>query len=615
MITRSIGKVLRGKATPLQIGLACVLASSLGFVPGWGQGAGLIVALAVLLIVLNGNLAVAALVGGLAKLASLVLMPVSFQVGRLLLDGPTQGVFRKAINAPVGALMGFEYYATTGGLAMGIVFGLVSAAAIIKVVGSFRRRMATLEEGSEAYKKWAAKGWVKVLMFVFVGGGKGKATYRELAAKRVGNPIRPLGVVFVVLMAGLVYIVWTFASEPIVTALAQRGLERGNGATVDLASARLEPQTGKLVLTGLAMADPAALETDRLRAETVEADVSTEDLLRKRVTLDRVVVKEALSGEKRATPGRLLERPAPPPPPPPVEPEERGLEDYLREAEAWKKKLEQAREWMEKISERMPKDAGEGTAGPAGETLRERLKREIAEKGYARVAASHLIEGSPTVLVKELVIDGLRTPEVEGEVFDVRGLNLSTHPWLVTEAPRVTVVSRSGTIEVDVLASGISSEGGAGQVRLAYNGLPADRVSGQLKFEGEPPLKGGTVDLEAAGAFVGGTVDLPLVATLRNTTITVPGAGSQKVSELQMPIGVSGPIDRPRIRVDREAFADALVKAGAGELAGRVRGEAEKLVEKAKNEAAKKIGDEAKEKLGGALGNFLGGGGKKDEPK
>src|SRR5688572_4012243 len=121
MITRQIGKIIRGKATPLQIMMAAILGSMLGFTPGFWEAPGLIVALTLLLIVLNANLGVAAMVGLVAKLVSYALMPISFEVGRVMLDGPTQGVFKAMINAPGTALMGFEHYLTTGAAAVGLV--------------------------------------------------------------------------------------------------------------------------------------------------------------------------------------------------------------------------------------------------------------------------------------------------------------------------------------------------------------------------------------------------------------------------------------------------------------------------------------------------------------
>jgi uncharacterized protein (TIGR03546 family) len=351
MLSRSIGKVLRGKATPVQLALACILGSILGFVPGYADGAAflhapaLLAALFAAVLILNANLPLAALVGVVAKLASLALMPVTFAAGRFLLDGPTQPLFQKAINAPVLALLGLEYYATTGGVLMGLIFGTVAAVIVIVLVRTFRARMAKLEEGSEAYRKYASKWWVKALSYLLLGKGKGKRTYAELNAKRLGNPIRPLGVVAAGLLIGLGVVVNALARDEIVTATLRRGLEAANGATVDIRRAQLDLRGGRLVIAGLAMADSAALDKDIFRAETIEADVSGRDLLRKRMTLDSVVASDAYTGEKRQIPGRITRRTPPHPEPDPHarQPGDKTLDDYLAQAEAWKDRLSQAK--------------------------------------------------------------------------------------------------------------------------------------------------------------------------------------------------------------------------------------------------------------------------------
>ena len=109
LITPKLGKTLRGAATPFQLYSASVLMSVVGFMPGFSQAWGTIVAILLLLIVLNANLVLGAFAGLAAKLVSLLLMPVTFAVGRFLLDGPTQGLFQALINAPVFALFGMEY--------------------------------------------------------------------------------------------------------------------------------------------------------------------------------------------------------------------------------------------------------------------------------------------------------------------------------------------------------------------------------------------------------------------------------------------------------------------------------------------------------------------------
>ena len=601
--------------TPAQILLATVLGAMLGFVPGFMQGPGLFILLLLLLIVLNANFFIGAMVGGLAKLLSLVLMPVSFQIGRVLLDGPTQAVFKKAINTPVLALFGFEHYATTGGMALGLVFGVVSGVGLIWMMNSLRRTMAGLEQGSERYQKAMSKGWVRAMLWVFVGPMQGKTYAELLTTKKVGNPVRVIGVVFAALAVGLLFVLQMFFSEPIVTAALKRGLEQANGATVDIGSADLNLKEGRLVVTGLAMADPNDLKTDLLRAKSLVATISTTDLLTKRIAMDKVLVADASQGESRAIPGRLI-GPARKPKSSPM-----GLptiEDFLKNAEVWKDRLAQVRKWLEDMSgdedPGVNPDGTPKTPRQKNETLRERLAREIAEKGYARVTASHLIEGAPSFLVRELVVDGVRTKELGDDLIDVRGENLSTNPRLVQAEPRLTVKSRSARLEGDIRL-GSPGAGQTGGIVFVYRGIVTDSYAAQMVQSNPAPVAGGTTDVSINGSWSPqgvGYVDLPLLVTLRNAVVSIPGAGSAPVEEFSLPLGIKGSIDNPGIVIDQSQLADALAKAGANELAKRARGEAEKQVEKVLDKAGDQIGDKAK----GALGDILGGigGKKKEEP-
>src|SRR5690606_40893118 len=139
-----------------------------------------VLTLTALLLVLNANLFVAAIVGGLAKLLSLLIMPIQFEAGRLILDGPLSGLMARIINAPVLAWFGFEYYTTTGGIVLGLVAGLVAATVLVTAVMRLRRQLAKLESGSERYQKITGRKPVKAIMWIFFGGQK--KTYEELAA-------------------------------------------------------------------------------------------------------------------------------------------------------------------------------------------------------------------------------------------------------------------------------------------------------------------------------------------------------------------------------------------------------------------------------------------------
>lgn len=609
MLIRTIGKTLRGKSTPFQIAAAALLGSLVAFIPSFQHAPGLTALLLVVVIILNANLGVAALIGGLAKLLSMSIMPVQFEAGRWLLDGPTTGLFKSAINAPVLAWFGLEYYATTGGLLLGLIFGILAAIVVVTLVGSFRRKMAAIGETSEKYQQLSSKWWAKLLTFVFIGGGAGKPDYASLLNKKVGNPIRPLGVVFVLLVACLLVIARFFLTTPVATYLAQSGLQTANGATVDLAKAEVDASSGTLVLTGLAAADPAKLDTDLLRASSVTAAINTTELLRKRLTMDSVIVADGSTGVKRATPGVLV-RPAPKPPEPTTT--DKTLDDYIKEAKVWRERLSQAREWLDKMSK--PKDAGEqkGADGKP-ETLKDRLRREVALYGYANVAATHLVEGSPTILVKVLEASGVKTEQIKDATLTIHGENLSTQPWLVKDQPRLTVTSSDNKLAADIALKGAANA--PGLLKLTLLGLSGDTLGRQLLAAGEPVLKGGTVDIRIDGAWSPrgvGYVDLPMHVTLNNTTLSLAKAGSAPIKSMTLPIGLRGPIDNPGIHIDDKALTDALVKAGAGELANRAQAEADKALGKATDKALEKATEKLGDKAGDALKGILGGK-KKDE--
>ncbi|MBI1373420.1 MAG: DUF2062 domain-containing protein [Phycisphaera sp.] len=615
MLTRKLGKILRGKATPAQLMMACVLGATLGFMPGFTQAGGLIVFLILLLIILNANLGVAAIIGGLSKLASLALMPVSFYIGRGLLDGPTQGLFKAMINAPVLALFGFEYYATTGGLVLGLVVGLVTGFMVISSIKSFRRRMADLEENSETYKKYMSKGSTKWLLWIFFGGGA-KQSFGELMELK-GKVIRPIGVVFAVLVVVALVLVQQFFSGPIVTSVLKRELAAANGATVDLESADANLKEGRLVMNGLAMADPNALDTNLLEAERVEIDISGTDLLRKRMTLDKVTVVSGRNGTKRAVPGVIVGAGPQPTPEEKTDkqPGEKTIDEYIKQAKEWKERLAQLRKWLDEMSG----DQSPTEGGKPEETLAERLAREIREKGYANVTASHLIEGSPSVTVTQLIADKVQTDKLDGETLDIHGENLSTQPRLLDGAPKLTIKSSKGTLNFDVNMAGVSKAGGDSTLAMSYAGLPVDTFSGQLPaVGGAAPISGGTLDASLNGKLMtanGASINMPLKITLHNTTVTLPAAGSAPVDQLAIPLKLRGPIDNPRITLSDDTLATALKDAGAAVLAGKLKGEAGKQIDKATGQLQDKLGDkvggEVGDKLGGAVKGLFGGDKKK----
>lgn len=613
MLSRQIGKIIRGNATPFQLFSACILGSMLAFMPGFGQAPGSILLIVFALIILNANLPMAVLVGLVAKLAAIALTPASFAVGRFLLDGPTSGLFQSAINAPVLALCGLEYYTVTGGLLMGVIFGIVAGFAMVRMLTALRKKMASLEEGSETFKKISGSPVSKILTWVVLGPDAKKGSWEEVMQKKVGLPVRPLGLVFVGLSALVIFLIVQFGKGPIMTNALQRGLEKANGAQVDLAHAEIDFKENKLTIDGLAVADSSNLDFDVLRAAKVEADIGTASLLAKRMKLDRVVISTADHNVKRDT---TAYRVGPEPKisePPPAKEDGTGktIDDYLNDAKVWKERLAKAKEWFEKISG--PKDES-GEATPPSpedqEAFEDWLKRQVEIAGYNGVRAEHLLTAAPTFTIGELVINELKTSQLPDETIDVEAKNLTTHPWLLDEEKSIVVKSSKDTLGANIQLGGSGSTNNANAFNFHYRGLPTDQVAGSLKLGGEQTLSGGTMDIVSNGSWRdenGLVVDLPLSVQLNNVNVALPGgAGQQMIESLSIPIGIEGPMDNPRIKVESKAFAEVVKQAALAK--GK-----QLLKDKAGKELEKVLGDKAKlpggleEKAGGLLKGFLGG--------
>ncbi|MCC5787673.1 MAG: hypothetical protein JJU33_13350 [Phycisphaerales bacterium] len=605
LITRRIGKLIRGRATPLQIVLATTLGAMIGFVPGFSQAPGLLIALVLLLVVLNANLFLAIVSAGVFKLVALALLPVSFHAGRVLLDGPTRPLFEWAINAPVLAFFGFEFYANTGGQLIAIVLGVASGLLLVKMLSDYRKRMSKLEQGSDRYKKLAANPFARFSTWLLLGKSKGKKTYEDLLKKKVGLPIRPVGVGLVLVLLVVGFFARGLLAEPILTRTAKHAMERANGATVDIESVSLNIREGRVTVARLAMADAAELDKDLFRADTLEALVDTADLLRGRFAVDRVTVREAFSGPQRETPGVLIGRePRPDPDPGPG----KTIEDYVKDAELWYDRLRQIERWLEKIGEKTDDEPTDPVGDEDQETLRERLERRAAELGYARVRADHLMQDAPKFIVREIEIDGLIIEAMPDEPVRLVARSLSTHPHLVAEAPSIDFRSINETLVFNASLREASRGGGANTLTFVRKGLSADQISSMLLPQdwtgGSPLLEGGTLDVSLDGGFglAGGIrLDMPLNIDFHNTKLQLPQVGATDLDKMSLPLLVTGRISAPRISVEDDALVRALRQAGEQRAAELIGEQADRVTDEAERRIRDAVGEETTDRLRGLL--------------
>ncbi|MFT7465408.1 MAG: hypothetical protein ACI9EF_003775, partial [Pseudohongiellaceae bacterium] len=342
---------------------------------------------------------------------------------------------------------------------------------------------------------------------------------------------------------------------------------------------------------------------------------------------DKVVIIQGKNDVKRSSPGELVlgaggEVVV-------DEPDDGGdfelgsLEDYLADAEEWKARLEQVREWLGKLS-----GDGAGDDGPPGETFQERLARQVAEKGYANVIAERLVAVAPAFEVHEIIADGVASGSLPGDLIDIRVSNFSTSPALSAKPLRMTMASQSGALNAEFALGGRTAAPSDNVVRFSLTGLSTESIASSLAKGGEAPLSGGTLDLSLDGTWAEqgvGFLDLPLAVTLHGVTVDLPG-GAQTVDGVTLTFHISGPIDDPTITFDDDALTDALVEGAKAQLNDEVDRRTEELegeidakkselqaeLDAKKAEAEAELEDELKGKLGGLLGGSLFGGKQND---
>jgi uncharacterized protein (TIGR03546 family) len=151
-----------------------MLGAFLGFTPGFDHAPGLILFWAFLLLILNANLFVAGLIGLISKLIYLLTLPIAFSICRILLEGPTQGLFRALHNGPVTAYFGLDYYAVVGGQFIALIVGIGFGYLFSKGLQNYRQKMSDWQSTNEK-PTGSKKPWVKILNGYLSGRKVGKA--------------------------------------------------------------------------------------------------------------------------------------------------------------------------------------------------------------------------------------------------------------------------------------------------------------------------------------------------------------------------------------------------------------------------------------------------------
>jgi len=554
-LIRGMGRVLRGGADRRQVLLGCLLGVVIGMIPGFN---GTLVLAIALFFFLNANGLLAALGILVGKVLCLALAPVTFNIGYVIIHKVgLEGFFRWAADTPVLALMDLDVYSLVGGLPVALVVG----AAFGMLANRVLRPLQVALAGTPRNRVLAT-----LLSLAF---GKERDLEEKRGLFRAYRLLLGAGVI------GLLIAAVTLLPNLFVEEAVEAGMTRAVGAEVDVAGAHVSPASGSLDIEGLEVTNPHKPTHNWVQVDKLAADVDMRALLVKSLVIESIEGTGVRVGAARREPGRVLEGTTTGAGEEPVDVSEGSALRYLKDAKAWRRYLDYVERALDYLQ------------GPPPERRKNYLEGLAGYSGYLGLSAEDVLPVRPGVLIRSLLINGIRLEGGQG-VYRAEGQYLSDAPALSPEPMTFTLSDSAGvllSVEMEVSPAGDSS------IRLH---APRIALGGVMELSERSPvaLKGGRAEVVIEGTLRPEFRCL-LTVGLRDARLeTRRGRGVfgldaettrrilDSVANFTLVAELSGSITQPRIRIDEGAtlasLRAALVAAGRDELlrrANRLLGE------------------------------------------
>lgn len=356
-LIRKFFKQIKSDLTPMQIGVGAFFGALAGLTP---FGPHLLLIFTVALLV-NCSMATLLIFFGALKPVGLALGGASFRLGVSLLGDGT-GAYASLIgalaDAPILAYMGFDRYVVAGGLAIALPAALAVGAVFGFVIRSYRLALAP---------KLADAGWFQNAMksrmfraFKWLIAGKDKEAVEPKPRFILLRPFRAYMIVFVPLLyIGLTVGAGLYA-QAAVHGIAAKGVSKALGVQCSFGKVDYSFFGQKLSFENFQLPDPKNTREDIVRVGGFAADLDFGDLLRKRLHIEKLQLRDVAGNVVRDADGKLNinEVPAAQPDDPSAKGPWQEWITWLTEkgrdadvAELWKKYQEYRRKSAEKKAE------------------------------------------------------------------------------------------------------------------------------------------------------------------------------------------------------------------------------------------------------------------------
>jgi len=576
-IIRKIGKMLRGGAGKKEIFLGALCGVLIGFNPV----SGLVLSLAILIaLLLNANIGFTLLGVALGKLLSLAIAPISFHTGYFIIHNMgLEGLFTTLANAPVTALMNLDVYAMVGGLPFAIIVGIAFGKFLSTTVTKIREQMVKAGEHDKV-SKVAENKFAKFLMWMVFG--KQKVSTTDVLAKE--SPLlRKSGLILV----GSVLVIGLLLNFLLLDIFLKKGIQSAisdeTGAEVNIEKARLSLASGELKLQKLEVSDPDKLTHNLIQLDTLAADISISDLLRKTYTIDLLAGSMLQHDVLRDKPGKLLEAKAKKKKDEkPADEKEPGksLDTYFAKSEEWKELGEKVQEYLQKRKE----NAEAIAKGEKPKASKEAALAEAKKQGYLKASAD-LVADRAAWTIRRVEIDHvLLGGDLPAQNF--QALELSSHPEL-NGLPTTFALTPEGTTEPTAKVTlRFDDPAAAHEVMVKMKGIALDgETSGSFPVN----LNDGKADILANGTFTTDALHVPFVLFAHDL--------KAEINELEIEGELCGTLAAPRVSINYDKLKSAFAAAGKKKLTDRADKEMDKLKDSDEVKDAKKKAKDALKKL------------------
>jgi uncharacterized protein (TIGR03546 family) len=476
-LIRNLFKQLKSDLTPGQLAVGAALGALAALTP---FGLHLLVIFTVALLV-NCSMAACLLVFGALKPVGLALGGTSFRLGASLLengDGAFASLIRAVSGSPVLAYLGFDRYVVAGGYVLALPIAIVFGVVVGLVVAGYRKKLAPMLADAAWYEK-AMKNFL-FRFFHWVIAGKDKELVEPKKRFILLRPFRAYMIVFIPLLYVGLTVGGGLYAQATINGIAAKGVSQALGVQCTFGKIEYSFFGQRLAFENFQLPDPSNTKEDMIRVGGFEADLGFMALLRKRLHIEKLALRDIAANVARNSDGKLNVTEVPG-----AQPQDEASKAKWAEWTEWLSQKGKDADWTEmwnKYQEYRKKSADAKKEEEARKARGEKTKAEIAYQSDLRWESPRT---DPLVRVDRLEIKNMAF-----RMTDRSGKGGGLPAVTSVEAVGAEISEKPGwnAQPLTFTGSGLLADGKSGKLNFKVSYLPS-KSDVEFKVEGVPVVE------------------------------------------------------------------------------------------------------------------------------